>query len=82
MKTKSKLRSRFSVFMPLPQTPKYPGKTFQLFFIDIAPPEDPEGSPTSFLYPHNIQCKQVFRVFSGSTKVHIIKPKRRLKTIL
>ena len=37
--------------------------------------EDPEGSPLSFLYPHNIRYKQVFRVFGGSTKVHTIKPK-------
>ena len=50
------------------------------YFGPLSPTEDPEGSPLSFLYTHNIQCKQVFRVFGGSTKVHIIKTKRRLKT--
>ena len=36
----------------------------------------PKVRPFSFFVPaQHIMCEKVFRVFSGSTRVHIIKPK-------
>ena len=40
------------------------------------PPEAPEDRPFfNFLILFNIECVKVFRAFSGSSEIHILKPK-------